>query len=711
MPPALSIPLGTSGSTVDVIKEENGTFSINGETITAETRVTAANGNVYRALLSPEGLPIGVDHVAAMQDVMLGSLGGTITLTQSEDKSWKLGDITVTDGYVHTAANGNMYALMMDADGMWSGTYQEVMVTVALGTQGSVTLTRAEDMSWWLGSESIITGSMVNSANGNEYMLTYADGVWAAAFQPVSMAIEGTGLTAMTREADDMYDVGDATLDASGVGNVTDDGAMYRVWMTEDGLAGARYDVAIVDKTDAGPTDAGGRILTPAAVALSTDDSDTVANEAATMLVVAGEEYPVGTLLEGGSVSKTGATFVEKARAEVEKLAGQVKALVDLNASLDRDDRSNFSTTITAKWKGAQNAVDSIFGKNGTTSKITLPTLSQRGGVVDESRALEDFEELLDALASADMFEAALDDGILEDGAKSALNNKTAAAVFGAVKSESAALLGATETTRYGVFASKGRNAATDDLKFTVAGADTDDHQGAIGAFAYGLVDDTVRTSHLPSSGTASYEGGTKAVSGGRNPELYSGMFSMEVNFPTKRVTALITNLQDEQGNAWQYQLRDAESIYFPGVSLDGNAHFKAGSSYQAKVTHVGFAAQPVSGGSTQFEGWLLGAGRDEEAGTGAFGTWSLGDRQNAGASYLVGSFGAERTSLRAADRPSVGAAVSESWITAGWFTTLDDDLFFKQGGTVFMPTSRWYASRSRQRGPSLRDRPRHLGE
>ena len=84
----------------------------------------------------PEGLPIGVDHVAAMQDVMLGSLGGTITLTQSEDKSWKLGDITVTDGYVHTAANGNMYALMMDADGMWSGTYQEVMVTVALGTQG-----------------------------------------------------------------------------------------------------------------------------------------------------------------------------------------------------------------------------------------------------------------------------------------------------------------------------------------------------------------------------------------------------------------------------------------------------------------------------------------------------------------------------------------------------------------------------------------------
>ena len=158
----------------------------------------------------------------------------------------------------------------------------------------------------------------------------------------------------------------------------------------------------------------------------------------------------------------------------------------------------------------------------------------------------------------------------------------------------------------------------------------------------------------------------------------------MEVNFPTSRVTALITELQDEQGNPWQYQLRDAESIYFPGVNLDGQAHFKARPGYQASVTHVGFAAQPFSAGDTQFEGWLLGEGRDEEAGTGAFGTWSLGNRQNAGSSYLVGAFGAERTSVREADRPSVGATGSESWITQG---TEMDDLFFKQGGTVFRPT------------------------
>ncbi len=176
MPPALSIPLGSSGSAVDVVEPENGTFSVmvGGEyqVITAETMVTAANGNVYRAVLSPEGVPVGVSHVAAMQDVMLGELGGSVTLTQ------------------------------------------------------------AEDMSWWLGSEAVDVASEVNSDNGNTYSLWYTDGVWSARFEPESMMIEGTGLVAMTRDADDMYDGDGDTLPASGAGEITTSaGAMYRVSM------------------------------------------------------------------------------------------------------------------------------------------------------------------------------------------------------------------------------------------------------------------------------------------------------------------------------------------------------------------------------------------------------------------------------------------------------------------------------------------------
>ena len=91
-PPALSIRLGISGSSVEIRRDEDRTFSamIGGEwvTITADTTVTAANGNVYAAQLSPEGVPIGVIHVAAMQEVMLGELGGRVTLKQNEDMIW-----------------------------------------------------------------------------------------------------------------------------------------------------------------------------------------------------------------------------------------------------------------------------------------------------------------------------------------------------------------------------------------------------------------------------------------------------------------------------------------------------------------------------------------------------------------------------------------------------------------------------------------------
>ena len=254
VPAALSIPLGASGSAVDVVKNEDGTFSVmfGGEyqMITAETMVTAANGNVYRAILSPEGIPVGVMHVAAMQDVMLGALGGTIKLTQAEDMSWWYGEMAVASGYVHTAANGNMYMLTMDSEGMWSAMYQKVEVMVALGTQGSITLVRAEDMSWWLGSEAVDVASPVTSDNGNTYTLWYTDGVWSARFESESMMIEGTGLVAMTREADDMYDVGDSTLAANGTGDVTDGDAMYHVCMQDGALMGARFDAAFDADTD-----------------------------------------------------------------------------------------------------------------------------------------------------------------------------------------------------------------------------------------------------------------------------------------------------------------------------------------------------------------------------------------------------------------------------------------------------------------------------
>ena len=108
------VALGASGSAVDRVQEEDGTYTANGEVITAETTVTAANGNVYRWILSPEGVPSSVMHVAAIQDVMLGDFGGDITLTQNEDMTWRAGDRAVMSGD-EVMSNGRTYIVTQDA--------------------------------------------------------------------------------------------------------------------------------------------------------------------------------------------------------------------------------------------------------------------------------------------------------------------------------------------------------------------------------------------------------------------------------------------------------------------------------------------------------------------------------------------------------------------------------------------------------------------
>ena len=303
-PAAQSIPLGASGTSIEVRMNEDGSYSYldGGQwlVVMADTRVTAANGNVYGwRLVNGMPAPDYIDHVVT---VMLGALGGTLQLTQAEDMTWWLGDMQVMSGYVHTA-NGNQYVLTLDAAGMWSAVYQQNMVTVALGTQGSVSLAQAEDMSWWLGTEGVESGSEVMSESGNTYTLQYADGAWTARFEPESMMIAGTGLVAMTREADDMYDVGADTLPASGVGDVSDGDDMYHVWMADGGgLAGALFDAAIDDETrrvigelgTKGPAEEAGIFN------LSGDDGKTTANELQTHLVVDGDEYSFADLLGRG---------------------------------------------------------------------------------------------------------------------------------------------------------------------------------------------------------------------------------------------------------------------------------------------------------------------------------------------------------------------------------------------------------------------------
>ena len=542
---------------------------------------------------------------------------------------------------------------MMDAEGMWSAMYQKVMVTVALGTQGSVELVRAEDMSWWLGSEGVGVGSEVMSDNGNTYTLWYTDGVWSARFEPESMMIEGTNLVAMTREADDMYDVGDGTLPASGTGDVTDGDAMYHVWMQDDGtLAGARFAAAIEADLDTRRAvgDLGSKGLHEEAVVfdLSADDAETPENELRTHLVVDGESFSVADLLGSGMASTMGKNFVAEALKEIQ----DIRADVDTLLALDLQDTA-LDPALDRQWGKVTDELNKIFG--GTNGDAYTGGLSAGTGAAGtknpgEDDILEEIDDIIDALSSADAFVAATakdSKGVFDDAELSA---DDAAAAYARTMSAATATLGVSGSTRYGTVRKTATGDAVTKLKYAPANdgpdntADTDDDVARIGqqgAFSYSTLQETLRTRHIVSTGNAYYTGGTHAISG--DGTVYMGTMDVQVRFTSMTVSGLVSNLESAEGMPWEYRYGDVETIRLPEARLSSNARWAAAPDATAQATFEARAGSPVpqsiAGGAT-FNGILL--GRDAASGSEASGTWSVGAK-SAKSDYLAGAFGVIR--------------------------------------------------------------------
>ena len=649
VPPALSIPLGASGSAVDVVRNEDGTFSADGEVITAETRVTAENGNVYRAILSPAGVPVGVDHVPAMQDVMLGDLGGTVKLTQAEDKSWWLGEMAVMDGYVHTHENGNMYMLMMDAEGMWSAMYQKVEVMVGLGTQGSVTLVRAEDMSWWLGSEAVDVGSEVMSESGNTYTLRYTDGAWSTDFVPESMMIEGTGLVAMTKEDRSGYDVDGEDLPGALPTLGTDiDTSMgsYRVTMMDGKLMGVRLDAVTLD-TDTDYSTLGLRALP----AIPGDEDDTPdVNEAKTALKLGkdGDLYTFSNLLPDGMSERQGPNYVAVAKAKLEQIRGSLEAVLEVFAPNERQAQVDrlWGTGETRAKDNVKETLDDVFGNAG----ITDPP--------EHDAALGKIDDLIMALSTVDALASALDDDGALMGAMT--NDKSAQAIFDATEWQSSVSYGMTGNTRYGAIIKKTRTNATSGTDHVYdSDSSTDGQQGQmgeLGAFAFGTTPQTDRLHYVATTGNARYSGETLAVGG--DGTHYSGDIDIQVRFATRKVAGLITRLQSGSGEPWTYQFGAVDAIVLPTMTADtlgrwGNTTGTNATKGNASVTYERRAGSPIPlpVANSTFQGRLLG-GNGADAGSEAVGVWSVGDNPDDN-DYLAGGYGAIRVAYEL-DKPLI---------------------------------------------------------
>ena len=658
VPLVQQVAVGNSGLSVPFTRHENGTWTavhptLGEQPVTSGVQVPLGIEMYYVELLG-DGM-WRITYVPKMVPVTLGISGQTVTVVKAENGTWSLNGAEFASGE-GVAAGFGTYTLTLGAGDTWTATFQEVPTTVTLGTSGDmVTVVMVEDGSYTLGGDPFASGGEVTAGNGNVYSLTLAEGAWSAMFVPMDVEIGGTGLTAMTREDQDGWDVNGARVPKSGTGDITVHGASFHVWHIDGDLFGARFDKAInSDSAGDSDTEAGfglaGDLNKDNRMTLTDDNEDTVANELRTGLTVGGNTFTMADLLGAGSASASGDNFVASARAAIEKIRADVAALLGLDTA-----PTGIGGILDSRWGAIQTEVNKLFG----AGKVNLGANAPGGDDI-----LGEIDDMLAALSSGTQFAAATDgdgSGVFKGAA---LSESAALDAFDANESESRIVFGSTGETRYGAISQKEREYATSDL--TYKDAEDATAAGLVGAFSYATTNDVVRVWHIQTSGNAYFEGGTTAVSG--DGTLYSGDIELEVRFSSKRVSGLVTGLQSAEGDPWQYQFGDVEAIILPtATGLDNSAHWN--QSGNAEVTFALRAGSPSPQTVTStFAGQLLGTG--DASGDWAHGIWTLGTQTESGAArYLAGGFGATRVADQAPPRPGtddVSVVETVAWGTEG---------------------------------------------
>ena len=171
------VRVGISG-TLELIQQNDGSYTLNGNPFASGDRWTAPSGNQYELTLSSGTWTARYVPVEAM--VSLGSSGTSVTLSRAEDMTWSINGASFKSGDRRTAPNGNQYELTLSS-GTWTARYVPVELMVSLGSSGNtVTLSRAEDMTWSIDGVPFTSGSQWTADSGERYELTLSNGVWTA---------------------------------------------------------------------------------------------------------------------------------------------------------------------------------------------------------------------------------------------------------------------------------------------------------------------------------------------------------------------------------------------------------------------------------------------------------------------------------------------------------------------------------------------------
>lgn len=233
--------LGTSGDAILLQAQENGSYLLDGEPVTAGTVVDADNGNQYRLVPGSDGTWTAEFVAPAPQLVFLGSTGEARQVSRLEDGGFTVDGRALAAGEVVTAQNGNRYTLTFGADGVWTAVYVEPdPQTLRLGSSGDPPLLvyRQENGTFRLNGEPLLGGTIVQAANGSSYRLTLGPGnLWQAAYIPEDVSVElGSfgGSVILTPGEDGTWRRGSAPF-SSGDTVRGSNGFEYRLTLGDDG--------------------------------------------------------------------------------------------------------------------------------------------------------------------------------------------------------------------------------------------------------------------------------------------------------------------------------------------------------------------------------------------------------------------------------------------------------------------------------------------
>ena len=724
------VMLGASGTTIALVRAEDGTYWHGDALVENGSKATAVNGNTYTLMMGEDGMWMAAyDDSDRIQTVSLGSSGSSVTVTQEENGtySYTMDDgesMTLTSGMEVEAENGNTYTLEL-ADGAWSSDYvaevMEIMGTGGLmaksleaeagydtdgdgaadldesGT-GDVTVDDAMyrvsmedgeltglrfDAAIHGDTDHYIVGDVVKipaqigddedtSANEEDTKLTIAGGNFAYSDLLSTGTATGMGDNIVEEATKDIEDL---RADAEALLGIFDDGdSTLRSQLTR--LWGSAQ-TAVNDVFGAGKVKLGVR-----------PDEDDILDEFGDLIAALSglDNFTAATEEDGDGVfedaeldAAEAAEAFEAALSETTVTFGvtgdtRYGAVYKKERDIATDDLAYKFFLPSVLVDAADNPYTEIsLNENSVTATPDTGTTVVEGSAIDGDHikitAEGSGEAIEQAVANAVLNRAALPDGTDLDKAD-----------FSATGTYEL------DDGTYSVQIYYDANPDDDADQLQTVGnpivvalvevydkPTTSTGKGEAGAFAYGTIDDTVRTRNIQSTGNAYYRGGTEAVSG--DGTFYSGDIEVRVRFVNSRVSGLVTNLESTDGDPWEFSFGDVNSIILPEATLASNATWTGDAGNEAEITFAARAGSPRPAmEKATFQGMLL--GKEDDAGSQAIGTWSVGDDPSDGSRYLAGGFGAERVSDEPDVRPGTDSgAGTETSVSSRAGVKLEDGL------------------------------------